>query len=238
MTQPASILPSGSLCADPAFRAIPSSVLGFSLLGFVFLSILATKVIWFSPMAADLNRLLGQGVAIFGLLVQIALYLTPIVICFVVGKIRRPLEVLGFSGATAGKGFLIGAAVAAVFLLKNFLAPSAYSMPDIAIILLIPGIVIGGLFFEILYRGFLLPALGVRLGFWPALIVVAALTVITQSVSYLFIQHVDALAVGRHLIETFVFSLIFGYLRCRTNSLWASILPHWANSLGVFARIF
>ena len=99
-------------------------------------------------------------------------------------------------------------------------------------------IIIGTLFYEILYRGFLMPALGVRLGFWPALIMVAALAVVAQSISYLFIQHGDTLAVGRHLIETFVFGLICGYLRCRTNSLWASILPHWANGLGVFTRIF
>ncbi len=238
MTQSAPILPSGNLCADPAFRAISPLILGFSLLGFVFLSSLAMKVIWFSPLAADLHRLLGQGVALFGLLVQVALYLTPIIICFVVGKIQQPMAALGLSGVTAGKGLLIGAGVAAVFLLKNYLAPPMSITSDTVIIVLIPGIIVGTLFYEMFYRGFLLPALGVRFGLWPALIMVAVLTVITQSINYLFIPHADPLTFSRHLIETFVLSLIFGYLRCWTNSLWASILPHWANGLGVFSRIF
>lgn len=229
---------SENLCADPSFRTIPPLVLGFSLFGFLSLSIAAMKVIWFSPIAADLDRLLGQGVIIFNLLVHIAIYVTPVAVCFVIGGVQRPMAALGLSGATAGKGLLIGAAISVLFLLKNFFTPSISLMSDTTIVMLIPSIVLGVMFYEIFYRGFLLPALGVRLGFWPALFIVSALAVIIQTSNYLFSQSFDLFTSGRYLIETFVFSLIFGYLRCQTNSLWVGILPSWVSSWGMFNRIF
>ena len=231
------MLPPESLCANASFRTIPPLVLGFSLFGFLFLSIAAMKVIWFSPITADLDRLLGQGVIIFNLLVHIAIYVIPIAVCFVIGRVRQPMAALGLSSATAGKGLLIGSAISVLFLLKNFFAASISSMSDATIVMLIPSIVLGVMFYEIFYHGFLLPALGVWLGFWPALLIVSALAVIIQTLNYLFSQSFDLFTSGRYLIETFVFSLIFGYLRCQTNSLWVGILPSWVSSWGMLNRI-
>jgi|GEM_PF-4435270 len=232
------ILPSGGLCGDPSFRTIPPLVLAFSLFGFLFFSVAAVKIIWFSPITADLDRLLGQGVIIFNLLVHIAIYVIPVVICFVMGRVQQPMAALGLSSATAGKGLLIGAAISGLFLLKNFFTPSISSMSEVTIVMLIPSVIVGAVFHEIFYRGFLMPALGVRLGFWPALMIVSALAVIIQASNYLLSQNFNLFISGRYLIETFVLSLIFGYLRCQTNSLWVGILPSWANGLGAFARIF
>ncbi len=79
---------------------------------------------------------------------------------------------------------------------------------------------------ELLFRGFLLPPLAQKLGFWPAaLLVSAAWTAL----------HITYSPVG--LLEVFAIGTVFAWLLRTTGSLWVPIACHGAYNALLFAAL-
>jgi membrane protease YdiL (CAAX protease family) len=123
------------------------------------------------------------------------------------------------------KGFVISFFLTAIFLVKNFLVSDTTSTNNIIIntdmdyVIVIAGLILAGLFEEIVFRGFYYNIFKTQLSFWMANLTTSVLFAL------LHIQHVVSGNIVQ-VIMLFVISLWLGYLYEKTSSLYSPMIVH------------
>jgi membrane protease YdiL (CAAX protease family) len=83
---------------------------------------------------------------------------------------------------------------------------------------------------EILYRGFILQKLQISLGNWRSNLITSLLFIAIHWPNWLYTGK-SLIEIGIVSAQSFVLSLLLGYLMQRTQSLWPSILTHMLNNV-------
>lgn len=142
-----------------------------------------------------------------------------------------PLRALGVTrGAVAGLGvgLLVGLAILAMDALRARWADGRW--PGIPADPLWAGI--SPAVEEVALRGALLALLQRLVGFWPANLLVALVFVAVHLPGWWISGTLSRRSLPWDVGVLLVLSLALGWLKGRTGSAWAAVLPRWANDLG------
>jgi membrane protease YdiL (CAAX protease family) len=177
----------------------------------------------------DAVRALAFQSAIYALLIG-ALYM---VIAF---RYRRPLwQSMGWVAPERGKwwcifggpALAIGLSILGVVLHAPVInTPMENLISEARLIFALFAVVLGPLFEELLFRGFLQPLLQRSLGAWPAIVLAAAGFALLHGQQYKW--------AWQQLLVVGLAGIAFGYARYRTNSTAAAALLHGGYNLTFF----
>src|SRR4051794_28447892 len=190
-----------------------------------FFALWTGYVLWVFPIIHGLGEA-SFAYAAAGIGARLAIWVAPAVL--LARRIGRPFAALGLREHWI-RGIAVGSACAFLFVAANVIVRGLPSVDPArlswnAILSTSIGI---GFFEEIPFRGFILPALAVRMNFWLANAVTAAIFVAFHVPGWLSLELFNWSLV----VNVFALGLLFGALLRLARSLYAPVIAHDVNNL-------
>lgn len=220
-------------CTDPIKSRFESG-------HYIFLYPAALLLAWVGAWLMDLllRAYFHWSVALdtfFWIAMKIVIWVVPVL--FLIHSVQRNTlaQFLGFHHTSRGLlwGGLAGIALTGInFVVTALPSGAKLHIPSLSLVLL-NTIVVAPLVEEIALRGFLLQSLQLkRVPFWMANIVTAVTFVLTHFPGWYFQgKLLPLMEVARPILFLTTLGLLFGWLKRRSGSLYAALLPHALNNI-------
>lgn len=202
-------------------KSIKTTHFPFVFIALQFITAIFVMIFFTAQLGAALEFLKN-------LLFYILIFIVPIFLIIKKAFNVKPINYLclNYNGKAIIRGLMIAVGMALIFFITNMFKVNSVKF-DLPSILTLTGVVLAGLFEEIIFRGFYLQTIQGKLGFVWANVITA----------FLF----SALHFGEVLQQNyaqlgilFVMGLFLGYVFDKTKSLWVPIIIHSTFNILIF----
>lgn len=222
------------MAAHLDLKTAPKTFLLFFLLFYITWAVRAT--VFYS--AVDLSIPEGPGRWFFSNGVKFLLWVLPAAAYILWLERDNPLTSMKITTRMDRRGLAIGSVVSLLFFVAIFtfekftsgrtLAPLLQASPT-AWLATLAQVFFSPIVEETLFRGFVLPQLAARMGFWKANLLQALLFTAMHWPNWIWVNGLGP-GILSSSISVFAIAVLLGWLLQRTNSIWPPVVVHIVNN--------